>query len=295
MPNASIVRLTDRGVVNVAGPDSEKLLQGLFTNEIEGLAEGSARFAGLLSPQGKILFDFFVVRVPDGYLLDVAAEKAPDLVKRLAMYKLRADVTITDVTLEYSVHALWGNSADQLAACAGGILFADPRASDLGFRLLTQDAVPALSISQLAHLDYDALRVRLGVPEGGKDYAFGDAYPHEADYDLFNGVSFTKGCYVGQEVVARMQNKTVVRKRVVRISAASPLVSGADVLVSDVVIGRVGTVDGTRALALIRLDRVLDAEEKNLSLTSHGTTITIESDALDRYRRSARSSATLQS
>ncbi len=107
----------------------------------------------------------------------------------------------------------------------------------------------------------------LGVPEGGKDYEFGDAYPHEANFDLLHGVSFTKGCYVGQEVVARMQNKTVVRKRVVKISANAPLTSGVDVLLGEAPIGRVGTVAGGNALAMLRLDRALEAQQKNQTLT----------------------------
>jgi folate-binding protein YgfZ len=135
------------------------------------------------------------------------------------------------------------------------------------------------------------------MPEGGKDYDFGDAYPHEADFDLFNGVSFTKGCFVGQEVVARMQNKTVVRKRVVKITGTGPLTSGADVNLGDIAIGRVGTVDGTHGLAMVRLDRVLDAQQKNQPLVSAGTTIEVDAEALTRYSASlaARPSATLPS
>ena len=136
---------------------------------------------------------------------------------------------------------------------------------------------------------YHAHRIALGVPEGGKDYDFGDAYPHEADYDLFNGVSFTKGCYVGQEIVARMQNKTVVRKRVVKISAAGPLISGAEIHLGDVAIGRVGTVDGLHGLAMVRLDRAIEAQDKNQSLRAAGTAIDIDADALGRYRKSAAS------
>jgi len=288
MTSAKIARLTDRGVVSVRGPDSEKLLQGLVTNEIEGLTEGEARFAGLLSPQGKILFDFFVVKVADGYFLDVPAAKAPDLVKRLTMYKLRADVTITDETADFAIHAVWDNGAEALTATRTCVHFNDPRDPAMGIRWLMQSPPPPeKQVVELAHLDYDALRVRLGVPEGGKDYDFGDAYPHEADFDLLHGVSFTKGCYVGQEIVARMQNKTVVRKRVVKISSATPLTSGANVLLGDVPIGRVGTVDGLHGLAMVRLDRAAEAQDKGQRLRAGSAPIDIEPHSLANYRASA--------
>jgi tRNA-modifying protein YgfZ len=295
MSAAKIARLANRGVVSVTGSDSEKLLQGLITNEIEGLGAGEARHAGLLSPQGKILFDFFVVHHRDGYLLDVVRSKAGDLVKRLTMYKLRADVAIVDDSASFDVYAAWDDGAARLVE-GRGMFFLDPRHPSLGLRLMADVHAPRPE-PEASHHDYDALRVRLGVPEGGKDYDFGDAYPHEADFDLLNGVSFTKGCYVGQEVVARMQNKTVVRKRAVKISADRPLTSNVDVLVGDVPIGRVGTVDGNGAIAMLRLDRVLDAERKNQKLTADGIVITPDAVALDRYRASAatRSSTALPS
>lgn len=298
MPSVKIARLTDRGVVRIDGADSEKLLQGLVTNEIEGLTIGKARFAGLLSPQGKILFDFFVVRTETGYLLDVAAGKTADLVKRLSMYKLRADVAIADVSPGFAVYAVWDDGAAALTATRACVNFKDPRHPSMGIRWLMQSPPPPdAQVVELAHIDYDALRVRLGVPEGGKDFDFGDAYPHEADFDLFNGVSFTKGCYVGQEIVARMQNKTVVRKRVVKVSAAHPLSSGAEIRLGEIAIGRVGTIDGIHGLAMVRLDRAADAQDKNQQLKAGGTTIDIDPDALARYRASAaaRPSATLPS
>jgi len=289
MPAATFARLTDRGVVKVSGADSEKLLQGLITNDLEGLSSNTACHAALLSPQGKILFDFFVVRVGDGYLLDVVAAKAADLVKRLTMYKLRADVTIADVGLAHTVCADWGSGVPPPGATERGIRFADPRHPSMGLRIL--EKIPAIDKRfpglESAHSDYDAVRVRLGVPEGGKDYDFGDSYPHEADFDIFNGVSFTKGCYVGQEVVARMQNKTVVRKRVVKISGSAPPCSGADVLIGEVAIGRVGTVAGSEALAMLRLDRAIAAAQQGQPLTSAGVTVVGDAEALERYRRSA--------
>jgi len=289
MPSEKIAHLTDRGVVGVTGRDSEKLLQGLVTNDLHALTEGEARHAALLSPQGKILFDFFVVRHGADYLLDVARSKAGDLVKRLTMYKLRADVAIADVSASYEVYAIWGAESATLLK-ERGVAYVDPRQPLLGLRLLARSEIshpirggePGDSLAA-----YDALRVQLGVPDGGKDYAFGDAYPHEADFDLFNGVSFSKGCYVGQEIVARMQNKTIVRKRAIKVAGVAPLTTDTDVLLGDVAIGHVGTVDGNSAIAMLRLDRAVEAEEKSQPLTAAGVVVTPDADALNRYRVSA--------
>jgi hypothetical protein len=290
MSAAKIARLADRGVVHVTGRDSEKLLQGLVTNDLEGLPDGEARHAGLLSPQGKILFDFFVVRRGADYLLDVAGSRAGELVKRLMMYKLRADAAIANESASYGVYAVWGTPSAEVVA-ERGIAYADPRHPSLGLRLLAGSEISGLAPSDDKASDsqasYDALRVQLGVPEGGKDYAFGDTYPHEADFDLLNGVSFTKGCYVGQEIVARMQNKTIVRKRAVKISGPASLPSDTDVLLGDVAIGRVGTVDRNIAIAMLRLDRAAEAIEKNRTLTAGGVAVIVDETALTRYRVSA--------
>ena len=220
--------------------------KGLITNDIATLEtkpddvafEAAAAHAGLLSPQGKILFDFFCVRTLDGFLLDVARDKAAELAKRLTMYKLRAAADIKVVSDDYHVLALWGPNACSSGPTTGTVAFRDPRHADLGTRILAEarfatDIASATNGSKVSADAYHAHRIALGVPEGGKDYDFGDAYPHEADFDLFNGVSFTKGCYVGQEVVARMQNKTVVRKRVVKITGRQPLTRGTDILLGE--------------------------------------------------------------
>ncbi len=300
MSAAKIVRLSNRGVLSVTGRDSEKLLQSLVTNDVEGLREGEARYAALLSPQGKILFDFFIVRHGDGYLLDVPAQSSGDLTKKLTFYKLRSDVIIADVSESFRIYAAWGDRTDAFPVDSA-MRFSDPRHTFLGVRVMANasaaDDFSTGSDDEEALRQYDALRVSLGVPEGGRDYKYGDAYPHEADFDLFNGVSFSKGCYVGQEIVARMQNKTVVRKRAVKISGAAPLTSDADVLLGDVSIGRVGTVDGQAAIAMLRIDRALEAKEKNQTLTAGGVAVTVDDIVLQSYAASvaARPSTALPS
>jgi folate-binding protein YgfZ len=280
MTPARIARLADRGVVRVAGADAEKLLQGIVSNDMELLASQAAIHAALLTPQGKILFDFFVVRAGDGFLLEVARDKAADLAKRLNLYKLRAKVDIQDVSEDYRVLALWGPSPSAREEAAGTVSFADPRLRALGSRILADARSPrgnAASADALdaAPEDYHAHRIALGIPEGGKDYVLGDTFPHEADLDQLGGVSFSKGCFVGQEVVSRMQNRGNVRKRVVPIEGEGPLASGAEVKVGTAVIGTVGSVSGRSALALLRLDRAAEAKAKGQTLAADGVAVTL--------------------
>ena len=291
MSNAFIAHLPDRGAAAVSGADAVKFLNGLVTNEVAHLKEGEAAHAGLLSPQGKILFDFLCVRTAGGFLLDVAADKAADLIKRLALYKLRAAVEIKDVSDDYSVFALWGGDRSSPGETAGTQPLKDPRHEGLGLRILAARAFAAgiastVNASSTSAESYHAHRIALGVPEGGKDYAFGDAYPHEADFDLFHGVSFKKGCYVGQEVVSRMQHKTVVRKRVVRIEGERELTSGSDITHNGVVFGRVGSTDGCAALALLKLDRYAEALAAGDAVLAGGVPMRVHDADLQRYAAS---------
>jgi len=294
MASDMIAPLPNRGVVSVSGADAGKLLQGLITNDMDLLArDGDAIHAGLLSPQGKILFEFLVVKVAAGLLIDVARDKAGDLVKRLTMYKLRADVALADMSSDYAVFA-GGRSPATWASDAGTeVVFKDPRSHDMGYRVLVRASAADGTATNANGADYDALRVALCIPEGGLDYDFGDAYPHEANFDLHNGVSFTKGCYVGQEIVSRMQNKTVVRKRIVTVTSDDLLTRGADIRLGDVTIGRVGTVDGRHALAMLRLDRAVEAHDKGVVLTAAGVEIVPDAGALESYRKTLVARASL--
>ena len=282
MCDAKIVHLADRGVVSVTGADAGKLLAGIITNDMALLDKQRALFAGLLNPQGKILFEFFVIATDGGYLLDTARERAPDLIKRLGLYRLRAKVEIRDVGSELLVAAKWGGSV----APANDREFVDPRRPELGMRLLVP--VTAATETNAVPADYQAHRIALGVPEGGKDYDLGDAYPHEANFDLLGGVSFDKGCYVGQEVVARMQHKAVIRKRVVKVTAADPLPQDrAAIMAGDAIIGRLGSVAERSGLAMRRLDRVMEAMEKGVPIVSETIALDVDRGALARYAASA--------
>lgn len=276
MAAAKIALLPDRGVVAVTGADARAFLDNLITNDMAMLDATDALFAGLLSPQGKLLFDFFVVKNGEGYLLDVAADQAAALVQRLSMYKLRAKVVIADRSTDYSVIAEWsGHRAVELPS--GSVLFRDPRQSGLGFRSLLmppeslQGATSMLVSRHEPFDDYHAHRIALGVPDGGKDYDYGDTFPHEALFDHLNGVSFTKGCYVGQEIVARMEHRGTARKRIIRVTGQGPLPpTGTDLLAGEVSVGRMGSSAGGHGLALLRLDRVAEFAAKGVGLTAGG-------------------------
>lgn len=276
--------LDDRGIIAATGPDVARLLDGLITNDMDLLQRQPAIHAGLLSPQGKVLFAFFVVKQAGGFLLDVARDRAAELAKRLTFYKLRADALFTDMSSTMTVAAVWGESPSTVPR--GILTYGDPRHAQLGTRLI----LPIARIAELGQLTaspdaYHAHRIACGVPDEQRDYILGDAFPHEANFDLCHGVSFTKGCYVGQEVVSRMQNKTVVRKRIVGISGDA-LTTGSAILHGDGVIGTVGSVTGRSALAVLRLDRAVEAADKGQALTVGGHAITVEPSALDRYRDS---------
>lgn len=296
MAPAKLALLPDRGVVHVTGDDAEKFLQGLVTNDVAGPAAvlpktpAVAVHAGLLSPQGKVQFEFFVVGLGGGFLLDTARDRIGDLIKRLGIYKLRAKVAIEDATNDLAVVAVWDG---RFASGFNATHFDDPRLAALGIRWLAprsqlerliEGRVNAGEAIAATEDGYHAHRIALGVPEGGRDYAFGDTFPHEANFDLLNGVSFTKGCFIGQEVVSRMQHRGLARKRIVIVDGETPLQTGSEVMAREAAIGRIGSVAANRALALVRLDRAEEAKSKGEHLTVSGRPITLR---LPEYLESA--------
>jgi tRNA-modifying protein YgfZ len=253
--------LPDRGVVKVAGDDARKFLNGLLTADIGKVAPASPCFAALLTPQGKIIADFIVAEAPaadgGGFLLDCPRPLAAGLVERLKFYKLRAKVTVEDVSADLGVMAIW----DGIAAPPSGLCYRDPRLPDLGLRcMLAPDRVDQVLAGIGAEpADYEAHRIALGVPSGGPDFAYGDAFPHEADMDQLHGVDFDKGCFVGQEVVSRMEHRGTARTRVVPVAVAGAVAPGVAVTANGKPVGVMGSSAAGRALAALRLDRVDEA------------------------------------
>jgi folate-binding protein YgfZ len=281
--------LSDRACLQISGEERAGFLQGLVSNDVETLAEGSARFAGLLSPQGKILFEFFVVNADGVLLLDCASGIAAELRKRLGFYKLRAKVGIEDVSALWRIGAVWGEGAAAFAEDAGALAYPDPRLPELGCRVLLGelDTLPAPEPSAGPIADfhaYEAMRIGLAVPEGGKDYAFGNTFPHDACFDLLHGVDFKKGCYVGQEVVSRMQHRGTGRTRVVGVLGETALPEGgADLTADGFAVGHLGSVAGKRGVALARLDRVNDALTNGQQILAGAVPVTLFAPAWAPY------------
>jgi folate-binding protein YgfZ len=244
----------------VSGADAGTFLDGLITCDIDKVSPGAARLGALLTPQGKILFDFLVFFTPEpdgGYWLDVAKPQAADLAKRLGFYKLRAKVVVEDWSDRLVVVAGWGDAPPPATAQVS----TDPRLAELGWRAV----LPAPEAAELAvgggEEAYHAHRISLGVPEGGKDFPFGDTFPHEALMDQLAGVDFDKGCYVGQEVVSRMQHRGTARTRIVPVAYpdGAAVAPGEDVTAGEKTLGKTGSVAGGHGLVMIRLDRARDA------------------------------------
>ncbi len=271
--------LSDRGVVKVTGDSAREFLNGLLTTDIDGLTPDAARFAALLTPQGKIVVDAIVAEAPaadgGGFFLDTPRALAPALVDKLNFYRLRAKVTAQNLSDALGVLVVWeGDGTTDYGLC-----YADPRLPALGWRVILPPAVAADAAAELgAELvpaaAFEAHRIGLGVPRGGLDFAYGDAFPHEADMDQLHGVDFHKGCFIGQEVVSRMQHRGTARTRIVPVAyeGFAPD-AGAAVTAAGKEVGRFGSSAAGRALAMLRLDRAADALAAGEALVAGAATL----------------------
>lgn len=261
MPSAL---LADRRLIRVSGTGAEEFLNNLITADVENLPEGEARAAALLTPQGKILFDFLIWRDGGDYLIETGVAEQDALLRRLTMYKLRAPVDLKAETVE-GVSVFWNETAP-----TAGIR--DGRFGKAGIDLYR---IPGASASgDIAA--YDALRVEHGIAQSGRDYALQDAFPHDLLMDVNDGVSFKKGCFVGQEVVSRMKHRGTARRRVVTVSAEGALAaSGTEMTADGKPVGTLGTVCGNRALAIVRIDRIADALASGTPLLAETVPVTV--------------------
>ncbi|WP_024508220.1 folate-binding protein YgfZ [Bradyrhizobium sp. ARR65] len=271
--------LPDRGVVKVSGEDARNFLNGLVTTDVAKLKPGEGRFGALLTPQGKIIVDFLITEAPSGhgggFLMDCPRALAQTLATKLGFYKLRAKVAVENLSESLGVIAAW----DGTPAMQPDLAFADPRAGELGFRILAPEDL-AQKVADLIGADlvdasaYETHRIACGAPRGGMDFIYGDAFPHETNMDRLHGVDFDKGCYVGQEVVSRMQHRGTARTRTVKILLEGPSPeTGATILAGDKQVGTVGSTAGGKGLALVRTDRVADALLAGLPLTAGGLSL----------------------
>ncbi len=246
----------ERTTLEITGADRVKFLQDLVTNDVAELGE-ALTYAALLSPQGKYLYDFFLFERGPSVYLDIASEAADGLIKRLQMYRLRADVSIgvTDLRMSRGLEA-----PPQRA-------MPDPRHSSLGWRSY------GINTYSQPDIDWPALRVAAMVPETGAELVSGESYILEMGFERLGGVDFKKGCYVGQEVTARMKHKTELKKGLARLILSGPVSTGADVLSGERKAGTIHTVAGARALAFMRFDRVGE------DMTADGVSVKVDGNA----------------
>jgi folate-binding protein YgfZ len=253
-------RLTDRAVISLAGPEARGFLQNLVTNDVEHLTPGHGLYAALLSPQGKIGFDFLAVEGDGAILLDVAAPARDALLKKLKLYRLRAKVEIAPRDHHGVYAALTGDAAQR------AVSFADPR----------HPGLPARSIGAVAEMPadlpgpdaYHALRLELGVPEGG-DFGFEKIFALDGGLDELHAISFEKGCYVGQELTARMKHRATSRKRPLAVTATGEVPPAGTAVSQDGDIGEIIAAHGSHGFASVRLDKwdpARDAEAGGVGL-----------------------------
>ena len=229
----------DRTVLSITGNDRVSFLQGLITNDVTK-ADNGIVYAALLTPQGKFIADFFVIGRQDDLLVDVASSHAPQLAQRLNMYRLRADAQIAETGLIVSTGT--SNKPDKAHD--------DPRHPELGWRLYSETDVSD-------DTDWAVVRVATGVPETGQELT-PDTYILEAGFERFNGIDFRKGCYVGQEIAARMKHKTELKKGLAQVQITGPAKNGQEITSNGKPVGTLHSVSGDRGLAYLRFDRAQD-------------------------------------
>ena len=258
------VTLSGRAFLRLSGKDAEPFLQSLITTDLPSLPDGEIRPGALLTPQGKIFFDFLIRRDgADAFLIETTEDQRDALLKRLTMYKLRAAVDLAVVEGNEATVSWDDTEADDTR---------DARFAKAGLDVSRRPGAggsydPAL---------YDALRISAGLPEAGRDYPLSDAFPHDVLLDLSGGLSFRKGCYVGQEVVSRMQHRGTARRRPVIVTAESALpASGTELMAGGKPVGTLGSVSGTQGLAIVRIDRAADAMQAGTPITADGIAVTV--------------------
>ncbi len=277
--------LPDRGVVKVSGEEARNFLNNLVTANVDLVRPGLALFGALLTPQGKIVADFLITEVPaghgGGFLLDCPLPLADQLATKLNFYKLRAKLTIENLSGDLGVLAAWHG----VPAVTPDLCFADPRHESLGWRILVpqqmaEQAAQMIGAEWVAPAAYEAHRIGCGVPRGGSDFTYGDAFPHETNMDHLHGVDFEKGCYIGQEVVSRMQHRGTARTRIVQVvvdhAAPEP---GANITAGDKSIGTMGSSAEGKGIALLRIDRATEALDAGQPFFAGGIAVRLAAPA----------------
>ena len=272
MPPIAYTHLTNRGIISVTGSDSRDFLQGIISNDITLVSPNKTIYAALLTPQGKYLFDFFISQSGEKLLIECEKDRVPDLMKRLRIYKLRANADLVDETETYSIFAIWGDDAAQATGLhnerglaheiSGGTQFIDPRLNTAGVRSVLPIEVAEAQLQSLAAepasaSDYDLHRLKLGLPDASRDLVVDKATLIESGFDELNGVDWNKGCYMGQELTARTKYRGLVKKRLISvfIEGAAPE-PGTPIMVGDKNAGEMRSSNAGHGIALLRLDQL---------------------------------------
>jgi folate-binding protein YgfZ len=272
------VQLEDRALITLAGPDAEHFFQNIVTTDLDALGAGEAKPGALLAPQGKILFDFLVFRDGDQRLaLDCRRDTISDFVRRLMLYRLRAKVEISTDD-ERNVSVRWADSGarsdyESESSSDDSTTMADARfPKELGVaRIYSYTPIRTGDRS-----DWDTLRIDHGIAESGSDYQLGDAFPHDVLLDQMGGVGFKKGCYIGQEVVSRMQHRGTARRRVLIVAGEGPLPARTTELLADgKSVGTLGSVIGAQGLAITRIDKVKAAMDAGLPIAAGSVPVSL--------------------
>jgi len=284
MPAPAFVLLPHRSVIAVGGPDRADFLQGLISNDTKKVGPGQAIWAALLTPQGRFLNDMFVVEDAEGsFLLETERERAAALARKLKMYTLRSKVTVEDRGAAMEVAVVFGPDAEKVLPVAGTTAFVDPRLADLGVRVLAPagQAATLLGLAEAPFAAYDALRLKLGVPDGSRDLTVEKALLLESGFDELHGVDWQKGCYMGQELTARTKYRGLIKRRLfpVRVEGALPA-PGTPVERDGKEVGEIRSGLGDRAIAMLQLEAAREP------LSSGGAKITAEVPAWMRLPES---------
>jgi folate-binding protein YgfZ len=273
MQRITYAPLTDRSIISVEGPDSRGFLQGLISNDITQVTSNKAIYAALLTPQGKYLFDFFISQSGDKLLIECEKNRISDLMKRLRVYKLRANANLLDETEKYSVFALWGDGVGKAMGLdkigqgsaketSGGVKMIDPRLEAAGGRVIfpvnsAEIEIKLIGAGPANPSDYDLHRLKLGLPSASNDLVIDKATLLESGFDELNGIDWNKGCYMGQELTARTKYRGLVKKRLISVTiegvAPEP---GMPIMVGDKNVGEMRSSNGNNGIAILRLDQL---------------------------------------
>lgn len=289
MSASSHIILHDRGLLKVSGYDAVNFLQGLVTNDVSKVDSGCALYSGMLSPQGKYLYDFFIVEMNGELVLDCEAGRLKDLKRKLNMYKLRSKVELIEITQSFIISAFIGESVAetlQLNKSEGvakpfleGVAFIDPRIASIGGRAIiprdnASDKLTNAGFSVGKAEEYETLRLSLGLPDGSRDMLIEKAILLENGFQELNGIDWEKGCYMGQELTARTHYRGLIKKRLMPVKIEGPMPApGTAIMHGEKNVGEMRSGNAEWGLALIRLEQFNDISENSEGFSAEGTTL----------------------